>query len=393
MRRVVLRLVGALIIGNLVWAATGQAVPNASNTGAVRVQVAEEGTGKPIPFANVISVGAHVGALADTVGHAVLSGLDSGKWIIRVQVLRREPKIDTVTVAAGETTSVSVLVGPLTVREPDCVLDVRRERPTGWSAVGPRPCGWRVSSSRAAGRGDIPFDEGQPMLGEPENWNSVPGPGTLRAVVRNLKGHHPSILIEDAATGSSRLLLKPWASQPLWSPDGRWIACNVYGSPAAPYNLALVEVEAGRVTLPDLGAQIGEYRWSPDSRYLALELTSAQGGFTVLGFFSLSTQTFTPADTLTLFADYAFSWSPDAHAIAVSKPTFTDREHEDEVTQADLWLMDVTGARCRLVEGRGFIAAQPRWIDSAHVRYVRDVWKVDGSGPSESLVVALRRSQ
>ena len=383
----------AIAISSLAWAATDAAVPKSDGTGAIRVQVAEEASGKPVPFANVIAVGAHVGALADTVGHAVLSGLEPGKWIIRVQVIRRDPKIDTVTVAAGETTYVKVRVGPLTVREPDCVLDVRRARPTEWSAAGPRPCGWRVSSPRPAGHGDVPFDEGHPMLGEPENWNSVPGPGTLRAVVRNLKGHHPSILIEDAATGSSRLLLRPWASQPLWSPDGRWIACNVYGSPAAPYNLALVEVESGRVTLPDLGAQISEYRWSPDARFLALELTSAQGGFTVLGFFSLSTQAFTPVDTLTLFADYDFSWSPDARTLAVSKPTFTDREHEDEVTQGDLWLMDVTGTRCRLVEGKGFIAAQPRWIDSTRVRYVRDVWKVDDSGTSESMVVTLTRSQ
>ena len=177
MRPAALLLVGALAIGSLVWAATGPAAMNAPSTGAVRVQVVEEGSGKSVPFANVIAVGAHVGALADTVGHAVLSGLDPGKWIIRVQVIRRDPKIDTVTVAAGETTSVRVLVGPLIARELDCVLDVRRARPMGWSAVGPRPCGWRASSSRPAGRGDVPFDEGAPMLGEPENWNSVPGPG------------------------------------------------------------------------------------------------------------------------------------------------------------------------------------------------------------------------
>jgi len=63
------------------------------------------------------------------------------------------------------------------------------------------------------------------------------------------------------------------------------------------------------------------------------------------------------------------------------------------VTQADLWLMDVSGARCRLVQGQGFLAAAPRWIDSAHVRYVRDVWKVDASGSSDSVVVALVRSR
>ena len=164
------------------------------------------------------------------------------------------------------------------------------------------------------------------MLGEPEDANSVPGPGTLRAVVRNLEGHHPSILIEEIASGSSRLLLKPWATQPKWSPDGRWIACNAYGSPSAPYNLALVEVASGRAWLPHLGTQIGEYRWSPDSQRLALELPTAAGGFTVLGFFSLSEQAFTPVDTLTLFADYRFAWSRGRRAASgrageVPRPT------------------------------------------------------------------------
>src|SRR5207245_1261368 len=85
--------------------------------------------------------------------------------------------------------------------------------------------------------------------------------------------------------------------------------------------------------------------------------------------------------------------TPDSRTLAVSKPTFTDRNNEDEVTQADLWLMDVFGARCRLVEGHEFLAAEPRWIDSTHVRYVRDVWKIDASGSSDSLVVTIARSR
>ena len=251
-----------------------------------------------------------------------------------------------------------------------------------------RDCPWRVVSARPAAPRDVPFDEDVPMLGEPENANDAPGPGTLRAVVRNDKERHSHVYIEDTAAHSSRLLLGPSASRPKWSPDGRWIACDIYGSPQT-YNLGLVEMASGRLWRPELGGQLEEYKWSPDSRGLALELADPRGGFTVLGYFSLAAKSFQPVDTLKLSASYDVAWSPDSRTLAVSKPTYTDRDNEDEVTQSDLWLMSLPRARCRLVEGKGFLAAAPRWIDSAHVRYVRDVWKIDASGTSDSVVVEI----
>jgi hypothetical protein len=146
---------------------------------------------------------------------------------------------------------------------------------------------------------------------------------------------------------------------------------------------------SGRLWRPEFAGQLEAYTWSPDSRWLALEIADPRGGFTVLGFFSLANRSFQPVDTLTLFASYDVAWSPDSRTLAVSKPTYTDRANEDEVTQSDLWLMNLSRARCRLVEGRGFLAAAPRWIDSTHARYVREVWKIDASGPSDSLVVEI----
>jgi hypothetical protein len=55
--------------------------------------------------------------------------------------------------------------------------------------------------------------------------------------------------------------------------------------------------------------------------------------------------------------------------------------------------MDVSRARCRLIEGRGFLAMDPRWIDSTHVFYVRAVWKPEGYGPVDRLVIGLARSR
>jgi Tol biopolymer transport system component len=208
---------------------------------------------------------------------------------------------------------------------------------------------------------------------------------------RVVVGSHPSILIEDDSAGTKKLLLKPSASGPKWSPDGRWVACSAYESSFAPYNLAIVALASGQVTQPELGGQIAEYRWSPDSKRLALEISA--GSNTVLGFFTLATGTFTPADTLTLVADYDFRWSPDSRTLAVSKPTFTDRSNEDEVTQSDLWLMDVSGARCRLIQGKSFLAMDPRWVDATRLRYVHAVWKPEGYGFVDSLVIGLARSR
>lgn len=252
-----------------------------------------------------------------------------------------------------------------------------------------RDCQWRIISTRAVRPRDIPFDEGVPMLGEPENANYAPGPGTLSAAVRNDKEHHSHVYIEDTASDSSRLLLDHWTTRPKWSPDGKWIACDIYGSPQRPYNLGVVEMASGRLLRPELNGQLEEYKWSPDSRWLVLALTDPMGAFTVLGFYSLAAGSFQPVDTLTLFASYDVAWSPDSHTLAVSKPTYTDRDNEDEVTQSDLWLMSLRKARCRLVEGKGSLAAEPRWVDSTHVRYVRDVWKIDASGSSDSIVVEI----
>jgi hypothetical protein len=55
-----------------------------------------------------------------------------------------------------------------------------------------------------------------------------------------------------------------------------------------------------------------------------------------LGSFSLAVGMFTPVDTLTLFADYDFNWSPDSRTLAVSKPTFADPSNEGEVNRTGI---------------------------------------------------------
>ena len=111
------------------------------------------------------------------------------------------------------------------------------------------------------------------MLGEPVNANFVPGSGTLRAVVRSNMEHHPKLYIEDCATKFSRLLLDQWATGLEWSPDGKWIACNVYESRERPSNLGLVEMVSERSLRPELPGRLEEYKWSPDSGWLSSSRT------------------------------------------------------------------------------------------------------------------------
>jgi len=382
------RVVGAVLIaGSCLLTALclrGEAEPT---SGALRVQLLELPERRLIQPANVLVVGRSRGTVADTARRQTIDGLPPGVWMVRAQVLHRaEATIDTVEIAAAETTLLTIRVSALTAKERECVLDIRPLRDWSWTASATSACTWKANSTKTVGGLDVPFDEGVMGLDEPENANRAPGPAGLVAAVRNLRRHHPSILIEDYRTESGRLLWS-WASRPTWSPDGKWIACSAYGSPAAPYNVTLVEVATGLGWTPHLGLLVGQWKWSPDARRLALELNSAWGNLTVLGFFSLEARTFTPADTLSVGERFEFSWSPDSRTIAVSKPTSMQPGHHGEEAEADLWLMDVAGSKCRLVEGKGFLAANPRWADSTHVRY--EVAKRDGSEPSEPLLIEL----
>jgi hypothetical protein len=101
----------AIITG---WCTCAIAAPAPSttnvSTGALLVHVSEAESGKPVPIANVLVIGKHARALVDTTKAAMLVSLSPARWILRVQVIRRDPEIDTVSVAAGDTTAVSTVV-------------------------------------------------------------------------------------------------------------------------------------------------------------------------------------------------------------------------------------------------------------------------------------------
>jgi hypothetical protein len=73
-------------------------------------------------------------------------------------------------------------------------------------------------------------------------------------------------------------------------------------------------------------------------------------------------------DTLSVFGDYEFSWSPDSHLLAVVRPTAIDSETE-EATATELWLIARDGkTRCKLATTPGFLERQPEWLSRSELR-------------------------
>ncbi len=67
-----------------------------------------------------------------------------------------------------------------------------------------------------------------------------------------------------------KFALDAWANQPLWSPDGKWLAWS-----DSEYRLWIMPADGGEPRQVDRGTEneIGQYAWSPDGRWLAYAKT------------------------------------------------------------------------------------------------------------------------
>lgn len=245
-------------------------------------------------------------------------------------------------------------------------------RPAARSAVvtPPADCAWRVLDLREPRDHEDPWEARHPLLREPLDPNHVPGLPPLAAVVRTDGQRRPRLLLLNRALGSSRALGGGRAlSQPRWSPDGRTLACTVWKSRERPWSLCLVDVESGRVREPDLDVQVASMRWSPDSRHLAVSGARAGRAVTLLAIVNTEHGRWRILDSLGVFADHEFSWSPDARTLAVVRPT--SLAVGQEILESQLWLMDLDGARCPVVRGPGLVAREPGWVDARRLRFVQ----------------------
>jgi Tol biopolymer transport system component len=243
-----------------------------------------------------------------------------------------------------------------------------------------------VTNTRPAGTDEIPHEQRHPLLRDLENGRVAPGPGTLRAVVKSDKQHHPFVYIEDSVFGTSRLLLNRTLSAPRWSPDGKKIACTTWKSSAKPWMLCVVDVASGRTLEPEFGAVVSKFKWSPDSKSIAVSGILYGKPTCVLVWVSLPSGRARILDTLKVHADYDFSWSPNSRLLAVSRPTALNSY--EEVTRADLWLFDRLGRKCQLTTTDDPETA-PAWIDETRLSYERESWRGGEPGASSRMVLKL----
>ena len=200
--------------------------------------------------------------------------------------------------------------------------------------------------------------------------------------------HHPHIVIERMDTGQIDTLFAGWASLPQWSPDGRQIACVAWKSPERCYQLTVVDVATRTVVVDDEFASGSNSKWSPDSRTIAVSGSEYRSGRSILYTVSVPGGKVTVLDTLEVFADYDFSWSPDGRWIAFSRPTRV--HHVGDTIAADLWIADAaTGKSWCILAAPDWVESDPLWITNRSIQITRVKWNDEGANQEQRVIVEL----
>lgn len=106
---------------------------------------------------------------------------------------------------------------------------------------------------------------------------------------------------------------------------------------------------------------VSDYKWSPDSKALAVYGSNRRAGSSVLAVVDPATGRIKVIDKTSAFADFDYSWSPDGRSLAYTKPTrITDH---DEVVEADLWISERSGRlSCRVLNTPNRVERRPLWV-------------------------------
>lgn len=230
----------------------------------------------------------------------------------------------------------------------------------GTAQVG--PCSWQIASSRPAAATDTALVDRIPLLAEPEDLNFPPGPGSLRLLRLRTEPRKYGVFLYDTLSGDTTLITKS-GSLPRFSPDGRYVSYTTWKSTDEPWNLTILDRKTGKTLEPALGGCITSYlKWSPDSRWIAVQSTVCKTPVTRLMLVSLPDGKANAVDTLAVFGEYEFSWSPTSDALAVIRPEAVNR-HTEATTVADLWIVSVPGGiRCRLSLTPTVVESEPEWV-------------------------------
>ena len=220
------------------------------------------------------------------------------------------------------------------------------------------------------------------------NPRSIPGPDSLRLIDTDDAEHHPRVFIEDLRTGRRDDIVGTSASRPCWSPDGRYIACVVYVSQEQPYQLAVIDRHSRRRIDIDPCLAVDEYRWSPNSRWIAVEGVERSTNRVGLSIYDLTRGRLRRLSTTPAFGSYGLSWSPDSRLLAFTEPSEVD---EDEtVLAADLWVAATSSwSPCRVRTSPDEIESQPEWLTDSEV-LVKTIPRTAPHSAGRDLVLELR---
>lgn len=253
---------------------------------------------------------------------------------------------------------------------------------------------WTIVTVRERRAGEIPFEETSRYLWPSPDANNVPGPDSLVARVLNDEEYHPYLWLENLRTGKTARLLDAWAFLPHWSPDGKYISCEVWKSPSQNSELTVVDVATRTMLLdPEVKASVADMKWAPDSRTIAADGVIYKRPQSLLYTVSVPEGRVTVLDTLDVLAHYEFSWSPDGCWIVFSRPTKLDHLDEDPVA-ADLWIADAeVGTTWLLLETPDWLESNPLWITNRTIQVDRVRWDGTKLGVEQRVVVELSREK
>lgn len=233
----------------------------------------------------------------------------------------------------------------------------------GGARVQKRPCPVSVLTARDKRPGEVAAVR-QLRFGVGADPRLVLGPDSLRLVDTDDSEHHPRVFIEDQRTGSRDDIVGQSASRPSWSPDGRYVACVVYVSQQQPYQLSVIDRRTRRRIDIDARLAADEYRWSPNSRWIAVEGVERATNHVGLSVYDLVRRSLRRVSTTRAFGSYGLSWSPDSKFLAFTEPSSVD---EDEtVLAADVWIAPTsTWLPCRVRATADEVESQPEWLSDA----------------------------
>jgi hypothetical protein len=210
--------------------------------------------------------------------------------------------------------------------------------------------------------------------------NAAVGPNFLVAHIRIVK-NRGYLVVENSQTGEDSLFVCPYASLPEWSPDGRYLSCNLWTPETRMGKLVVFEVASWKKVANANLASTGSAEWSPDSKRIVSDGVSYHGGKMILYCVSIPGGEVSVIDSTTAMNDIEFSWNRDSRWITYSRPTRLTPI--GETRESDLCIANaLTGESWCLIKARDHNESNPYWIDDHSIQVDR-VWWTAGEGEAD----------